>query len=164
MAFRLIKKEFKHKDCDKLNAELDSLISELSFESEGLTENFYDIVLDHENQREKEFSELYDAPLDWLESLLINTQRGAVDKVLKRLTDIVYTEPPKRQPNMDSKQSREWLIDNVKPLILKGVTTQKDIAMEYGIDPNGGLMSVRVKKAYGCLWKEYVEGVQHGRY
>lgn len=164
MAFEIIKKEFKHKDCDKLNNELDSLISELSFESEGLTENFYDIVLDHANQREKEFSELYDAPLDWLESILINTQRNAVDSILNRLSDIVYTEKPKRQPNMDSKASREWLIDNVKPLILKGVTAQKDISETVGVDPRNGVMTVRVGRAYNCNWKQYVEGVQHGRY
>ncbi|MBR0059347.1 MAG: hypothetical protein IJP99_08470 [Methanobrevibacter sp.] len=164
MTIKIIKKEFKHKDCDELNAELDSLISELSFESEGLTENFFDIVLDHANQREKDFSELYDAPLDWLESILINTQRGAVDRILNKLTDIVYTEKPKRQENMDSKKAREWLIDNVKPLILYGCTVQKDIAIKFGIDPNNGLMSKRVDRAYGILWDEYVEGVQNGRY
>lgn len=164
MAIRTIKKEFKHDNCDELNAELDNLISELSFESEGLTENFYDIVLDHANQREKEFSELYDAPLEWLESILINTQRDAVDRILNRLTDIVYTEKPKRQENMNSKKAREWLIDNVKPLILKGCTVQKDIANKFGIDPNNGLMSKRVDRAYGVLWEEYVEGVQNGRY
>ena len=55
-----IKKEYKHDDCGKLNEELNELISELSFQSEGLADNFMDIVLDHENQKEKEFSEIGD--------------------------------------------------------------------------------------------------------
>lgn len=162
MAIKVIKKEFKHNDCDELNAELDSLISELSFESEGLAENFYDIVLDHANQREKEFSELYDAPLDWLESLLINIQRGVVDNMLNRLTDIVYVEKPKRQPKMNAEASREWVIDNVKPLILSDITTQSKIADKLNV--NGGLISERVGRGYNKDWKTYVDGVQHGRY
>ena len=81
-----IKKEYKHDDCGKLNEELNELISELSFQSEGLADNFMDIVLDHENQKEKEFSELYNAPLDWLESLLINTERKVVDHIIDKLT------------------------------------------------------------------------------
>ena len=164
MAFEIIKKEYKHKNCDELNKELDEYLSDLSFQSEGLTENFMDIVLDHANKKEKEFSELYGAPLDWLESILIKTQRDVLDSVISRLTDIVYTEKPKRQPNMNSKEAREWLIDEVKPLILKGTTSQTEIAKQVGVDPRNGVMTVRVDRAYGCKWKQYVEGVQHGRY
>ena len=164
MAFKFIKKQYKHSDCNELNTELDSYISDLSFQSEGLTERFMDCVLDHENQREKEFSELYDTPLDWLESVLIKTQREVLDSVINGLTDIVYTEKPKRQPNMDSKVSREWLIDNVKPLILDDITSQTEIAKKVGVDPRNGVMTLRVTRAYGCKWKDYVDGVQHGRY
>lgn len=164
MGFKVIKKEYKHNNCDKLNKELEEFLSGLTFQSEGLTENFMDIVLDHSNQKEKGFDELYNAPLDWLESLLIKTQREVLDSVINGLTDIVFTEKPKRQPNMNAKQSREWLIDEVKPLILNGITSQIDIAKQVGVDPRNGVMTVRVERAYGCKWKDYVDGVQHGRY
>ena len=164
MALEFIEKQYKHSDCNELNAELDSFISDLSFQSEGLTERFMDIVLDHKNQREKEFSELYDAPLDWLESKLIQTQREVFDSIIDELNKIVYTEKPKRQPNMNSTVSREWLIDNVKPLILNGTVAQKEISEKMGIDPNNGTMTKRVKRAYGCDWEHYVDGVRHGRY
>ena len=162
--FRFTEKNFKHTDCEELNAELDTLISDLSFHREGLTENFMDIILDHSNQKEKKWEELYDAPLDWLESILIKTQKDLLEGVIDKLEDIVYTEKPKRQPNMDANNSREWLIDNVKPLIKKGITSQTEIAKQVGVDPRNGVMTVRVKRAYGCNWKQYVDGVLHGRY
>ena len=164
MVFEIIKKEFKHHDCEKLNKALDEYISDLSFHREGLTENFMDIILDHSNQKEKEWAELYDAPLDWLESILIKTQKDLLEGVIDKLEDIVYTEKPKRQPNMDANQSREWLIDEVKPLILTGITSQTEIAKQVGVDPRNGVMTVRVKRAYGCNWRQYVDGVLHGRY
>lgn len=164
MAFEVTKKKYKHEDCDKLNEELDNLISNLLFESEVLNENFMDIVLDHSNRKEKEFSELYDAPLEWLESILVKTQRDVLNNVIDSLNNIVYTGKPKRQPNMNSKDAREWLIDNVKPLILKGVVSQTEIAKQVGVDPRNGIMTVRVGRAYGCKWKEYVDGVIHERY
>ena len=151
----IIEKNFKHTDCEELNAKLDTLISDLSFHREGLTENFMDIILDHSNQKEKEY---------WLESILIKTQKDLLEGVIDKLEDIVYTEKPKRQPNMDANQSREWLIDEVKPLILTGITSQTEIAKIVGVDPRNGVMTVRVKRAYGCNWKQYVDGVLQGRY
>lgn len=164
MVFEIIKKEYKHHDSETLNKELDEFLSDLSFQFEGLTENFMDVVLDHANQKEKELSELYDAPMDWLESILIKTQKDVLGSVIDGLSDIVYTEKPKRQPNMNSTAAREWLIDNVKPLILNGMTSQTDIAKIVGVDPRNGIMTVRVKRAYGCKWNEYVQNVKDNRY
>jgi len=161
---RIIEKNFKHNECEELNVELDKLISDLSFHREGLSENFMDIVLDHSNQKEKEWEELYDAPLDWLESILIKTQKDILEEVIDKLEDIVYAKKPKRQPNMDANASREWLIDNVKPLIKNEIISQTEIAKQLGVDPRNGVMTVRVKRAYGCNWKQYVDGVLHGRY
>lgn len=165
MTFEFVKKEYKHTDCDKLNQELDEYLSDLSFQSEGLTENFMDIVLDHTNQKEKEWIELYDHPLDWLESILIKTKMEVLEQFIDGLENIVYTEKPKRQPNMNAKQSREWLIDNVKPLILKNITKQKDVSLALNLNPQHGLISKRVERGYGINdWKEYVQGVLDNRY
>lgn len=164
MVFEIIKKEFKHSNCDELNRELDTLISDLSFNYEGLTDNFMDIVLDHSNQKEKEWTELYDAPTEWLESILIKTQKDILEEIIDKLEDILYTKKPKRQSNMNAHDSREWLIDNVRPLILDGMTSQTKIAEKIGIDARNGLMTRRVRRAYNCKWKEYVDNVQNRRY
>lgn len=165
MTFEFVKKEYKYNNCDKLNQKLDEYLSDLSFQSEGLTENFMDIVLDHTNQKEKEWIELYDHPLDWLESILIKTKREVLEQFIDGLENIVYTEKPKRQPNMNAKQSREWLIDNVKPLILKNITKQKDVSLALNLNPQHGLISKRVERGYGINdWKEYVQGVLDNRY
>lgn len=162
MAFEIIKKEFKHKDCDELNKELDEYLSGLSFQSEGLTENFMDITLDHANQKEKEWIELWDSPSDWIESKIIQSQREVLDRIIEDLTNIVFSEKPKRQPKMNAEASREWVIDNVKPSVLSGITLQSEIADKLNV--NAGLISERVLRGYNKNWKSYVEGVQHGRY
>ncbi len=162
MVFEIIKKEFKHHDCEALNKELDELLSDLSFQYEGLTDNFMDVVLDHTNQKEKEWDELYNAPLDWLESILLKTQKEVLEQVIGSLENIVYTEKPKRTPRLKGKALMEWFADDVKPLILDGVTKRKDVAEICNISEK--CVRDRVQSAYYCNWKEYVEQVQHGRY
>lgn len=162
MAFEIIKKEYKHKNCDELNKELDEYLSNLSFQSEGLAENFMDITLDHTTQKEKEWIELWDSPSDWIDSKIIQTQREVLDRIVEDLTNIVFIDRPKRQPKMNAEASREWVIDNVKPLVLSDITVQSKIAEKLNV--NGGLVSERVTRGYNKDWKTYVEGVQHARY
>lgn len=159
---KFIEKKFKHNDCEELNKELDEYLSNLLFQSEGLTENFMDITLDNTTQKEKEWIELWDSPSDWIESKIIQTQREVLDRIVEDLTNIVFIEKPKRQPKMNAEASREWVIDNVKPLVSSGITVQSKIAEK--LDVNGGLISERVLRGYNKDWKTYVEGVQHGRY
>lgn len=162
MTFRFIEKQYKHNNCDKLNKELDEFLSDLTFQSEGLSENFMDIVLDHSKQKEREWGELYDNPVDWFESVLIKNQREVLDSVINRLGNIVFTEKPKLTPRMRSKDAREWLIDEVRPLILNGMTKRIDIAQNFDISEK--TVSHRVEIIYDCTWKEYVEKVQLRRY
>ena len=164
MTFQIIEKQYKHDNCTELNEKIDEFISKWDFHSEGLNEGFMDIVLDHSKQKEREWDELYQDPTDWLESILIKREMDILNIVLEELKDILYVEKPEKQPNMNAKECMDWLIDNVKPLILKGQRKQSEIAKALEINPNGGLMTHRVKRAYHCNWKEYVEGVQHGRY
>lgn len=156
-----IEKNFKHSDCGKLNEELDNLISDLSFHSEGLSDNFMDIILDHSNQKEKEWEELYETPLDWFESILIKTQKDILEGVIDKLEDIVYTEKPNTK-RMNAQEAMNWLIDDVRPLILDGTTKRKDIAKIFKISEK--TVRHRVIKAYGCNWKEYVHNVQIKRF
>ena len=162
MAFTLTKKEFKHNDCDELNKELDEFISDLSFQLEGVTDNFMDVVLDHQNQKEKEWEELYESPLDWLESILLKTQKDVLEEVVDKLEELVYTEKPKYTPRLKGKDAMNWAIDDVKPLILKDITKRKDVAELCGVSEK--CVRDRLRSAYYCGWKEYVDGVQHGRY
>ena len=162
MTFELIKKEFKHNDCKILNKELDEFISDLSFQLEGLTDNFMDVVLDHENQKEKEWEELYEAPVDWLESILLKTQKGVLEEIVDKLEDMVYIEKPKYTPRLKGKDAMNWAIDEVKPLILKGITKRKDVAEMCEVSEK--CVRDRLNSAYYCGWKEYVEGIQQGRF
>ena len=168
--FKIIKKEFNHTDCGTLNNKLDELVSELSNWYEALTENFMDVTLDHEKEKEKEWSELYADPHAWLDTQLLKSEREVLGEVIHKLNDIIYAEPTiipvedtsKRRPYLHVNNAREWLIDNVKPLIHGDVTSQTEIARR--LDVNNELISSRVKTCYGVYWKDYVEGVQHGRY
>ena len=71
--------------------------------------------------------------MDWFESILINTQKEVLENIIRELTNIVFVETPKRQPKMNAEASREWVIDNVKPLILSDITTQSKIADKLNI-------------------------------
>lgn len=169
--FKLIKEEFKHDNCDELNKELEQLISNLEIWTEGLNEQFMDVTMDYENRKSKEWEEMYADPHAWLESKLIQTEQNVVENIVNMLRKVVYTESiqtieetkPKRQPYMTSKKAREWLIDNVKPLILHdGITVQIEIAKRLGVPNN--TISQRVRSSYEENWENYVIGVQHGRY
>lgn len=166
----LVEKEYRFKESKELNEELSEFINELFLQIEGLNDNFKDVTLDYTNNKEKEWEELWNSPIDWFKATLIITQLSILEEVATNLEGIVYnfkeielSHNKKRQPRMtNSRDCREWLIDEIKPLILAGNTKRKDVANRLGLDEK--LVTNRLKKGYGCYWRDYVMNVQEGRY
>ena len=64
------------------------------------------------------------------------------------------------QPYLRGKKALVWVAQEVKPLILKGVTKQKDVAEILDINPS--TINNRVKNAYKMDWEELVKYVNEG--
>lgn len=164
MAFQIIKKQFRHSDCDELNKALDEIISKYDYHLEGLTEVFMDTVLDHSKQKEKEWDELYASPVDWFKSVLINVEQECLNSIINELKEVLYVETPKQSGHMKGPDAYNWLVENVKPLILSGETNRNNIAEILNVAPQ--TVTNRMQQVCGtdCNWRTYVKKVEDGKY
>lgn len=162
---------YRDEKATELNTMLKGLLDELEAENEGMNECLMDLTLNHNEQREKTYSELLEDPKNFYELIELRCRQDQLTTVIEKLTNILYsgyTERPvmlkssNRQKPMPTNECLIWLGTKVKPLILEGETSQKAIAEKLNLPAN--TLSQRVSRVYSKLWSEYVEFVQNGIY
>lgn len=160
---------YRDENAMELNKAIETLLKNLEMEYEGINECVMDLVLNHDERREKTHAELFDNPRDVFEYMAFDIKRDVLNEVISELKNIVYSdykETPISKKTTSKKLNHGeclmWLGTKVKPLILEGVTSQKEIGERIGTPAN--TISQRVTRAYAKSWQEYVEFVQQGIY
>jgi hypothetical protein len=171
---QIIKAIEKTQTVEKLTDSIKSLISDLESENEAVIESIMDITLDHHERREKSFWEVVGNSENYAELLTLKERNNSYEYIISNLKSMIYSSyeeiPVDISTNLELKPSKKlnhgeclmWLGTKVKPLILEGITSQKEIGEKTHTPAN--TISQRVKRAYEKPWEEYVEFVQQGIY
>ena len=147
---------------------LKELLDELELENEGIIEILMDLTLNHNEQREKTYNELLENPVNFYQIIDLRCRQDELTAIIENLKNILYDgyeEIPivkSRAKPMSNNECLIWLGTKVKPLILEGVTSQKEIGEKLNVPAN--TISQRVTRVYDNLWNEYVEFVKQGIY
>ena len=163
---------YRDEKATEINKMLENTIESLEEELNYLDERRMELTLDPIEEREKEFSEILKNVGDLSELEIDINIHAYISDIVGKLRNILYRDyeevPLKvmdeslthKRTRMDRESAQIWLGTTVKPLILQGITIQREISGRVNTPAN--TISQRVKLSYRKDWSEYVELVQQG--
>jgi hypothetical protein len=159
---------FRDENAKELNDLLQQLLSNLEEISTSIDEAVHELTVN-------ELQKINRNPLDLSENLEdvckyfeFKTQKEFVNPIITDLRGILYKsvemepilERKIQAPSVKRENYPMWLMENVKPLIKRGITTQIECAKILNRDPTG--LSKMVQRAYGLNWNDFVDKIIDG--
>lgn len=159
---------FRDENAKELNDLLEQLLSNLEEISTSIDEAVHELTVN-------ELQKINRNPLDLSENLEdvckffeFKTQKECVEPIITDLRGILYKsvemEPVLERKTQAPYVKREdypiWLMENVKPLIKKGMVSQTDCAKMLNRDQTG--LSKMVNRGFNLTWPEFVNKINEG--
>ena len=160
-----------YRNTKDMNERIDELLGNWTMESEAISECLADITLDHSERRAKTDAEL--TPRDLIDIGIYGEVQDVIDRHIDELKDAIYSgyeetpltlDEPEKEHRMNTEEMADWLAENVKPLIQKGITKRKTIADE--LECPAPTILWRIRSVFGKTmdWNKYVEKVKYKGY
>ena len=162
--------KYQHRDenAHELNVLLEKLLANLEETSVGVDDALMDLTTDEANRTSRDPMDLLNNLEDTCRYFELKTMSDIINPIIEDLRGIIYCGSEfvpllERKPQAPSVKRRDypiWLMENVKPLIKHGVTSQKECAKMLNRDPTG--LSKMVYRAYNLPWNNFVMKIEEG--
>ena len=161
---------YTHRDenAQELNHLLEILLKNLEKDMTGIDESLFDLTTDEINRTSRDPLDLLNNLEDTCRYFELNTQKEVISPIVEDLRGIIYKgsefvpslERKPQAPSIKRTEYPVWLMENVKPLIKEGITSQKEIAKILNRESSG--LSKMVGSAYHIKWDVFVNKIQEG--
>ena len=161
---------YKHRDenAKELNILLERMLENLEEFSNGIDEALLDLNTDDMNRNRRDPFDLFNNLEDSCRYFELNTQREVINPIIEDLKGIVYCgsefvpllERKQQAPSVKQRDYPLFVMQNIVPLMKKGITTQEECGRELNRDPTG--LSKMVSRGLNISWKELLNKVEKG--
>ena len=156
----------RDENAKELNDLLEQMLENLEMFSEGIDEDLLNLA--EENMKSNNGSwDVMSSIEDNIRYFELITQRNILQPVIVDLKNILYTEsefvPLLRKEPAEYVRREDyaiWVMRNVKPLIQKGVRSQRECAEMLNREQSG--ISKMVTRGLHLTWKEFCELIDEG--
>ena len=166
-----VKGFYRDENAKEVNELLEQLIKDLISENEAVVDIVRDMTLDYSERKDKSFWEVVGNPENYQELITLQSRNNTLEYLITELNSILYSdyeeiplEPEEKEHRMNTEEMSDWLGENVKPLILKGITKRQAVAIELECPAPSILWRIRSVYGKSMNWKKYVEKVIDGIY
>lgn len=157
----------RDENAKEVNELLEQMIGDLVSENEAVIDTIMDMTLDNPERKDKSFWEVVGNPENYQELITLQSRSNTLEYIIAELNGILYSdyeEIPLKEHRMNTEEMSDWLGENVKPLILKGLTKRQAIAIELDCPAPTILWRIRAVHGKTMDWKKYVGKVKDGIY
>ena len=164
----IVKYQHRDENAHELNMLLEKLLGNIEETSAGVDDALCDLTTDEVNRTSRDPMDLLSNLEDTCRYFELKTMQDILNPIIEDLRGILYCGSEfvpilERKPQAPSVKRRDypiWLMENVKPLIKQGITTQKECAEILNRDPTG--LSKMVYSAYNLKWDIFVNKIKEG--